>query len=155
MQLRKAVESKGFPHFIAMLLWTLPVLSLVFSVNFSVAITGAVANGGFKVIMLFHLLMIFLPVACCLVFYSIRNEGTAERWTIGLSVLTILFSIANISLHFFNGLALLMKATEVISWSLYNIASSISLYKVSILYVPRALKEYARIEKETPKAIQR
>jgi len=150
MRLRKVVESKSFPHFLALLLWTLPTISLVFNLNLSVAITGAVANSGLKVIMLFHLLMLFLPVACCLVFCTVINEGIAERCILSLLVLTILFSIVNISLHFTNGQALPMKATEVISWSLYNIASSLSLYKVSVLYVSCSLKRDARIEKEIP-----
>ena len=150
MQLRQVVESKSFPHFLATLLWTLPVTSLVSNMRFSVAITGAVANGGLKVIMPFHLLMLFLPVACCLIFCTIRHEGITEKCIIGLSAMTILFSTANILLHFVNGLVLPMKTTEVISWSLYNTASSISLYKVSVLYVPPALKRYAGIQKEKP-----
>jgi len=150
MQLRQVVESKSFPHYLAMLLWAVPTITLVFNVNFSVAMTGAVANGGLKVIMLFHLLMLFSPFACCLAFYSTRNEGIAETCIICLSILAILFAIANISIRFFDGLALLMKATEVISWSLYNIASSISLYKVSTLYVSPALERYTGIQKEKP-----
>jgi len=150
MQLRKVVESKSFPHLLALLLWTLLTVSLVFNLNLSVGITGAVANSGLKVIMLFHLLLLFLPVACCLVFCTIANEGIAERCILGLLVLTILFSIVNISLHFVNDLALPMKVAEVISWSLYNIASSISLYRVSVLCVSRGPKRYARIEEEIP-----
>lgn len=149
MQLRKAVGNKMFPHFLATFQWTLLVISLAFNLNFSVAVTGAVANDGLKVIMLFHLWMLFFPVVLCLIFYGIRKEGIAERCIIGLSMITILFSIVNISLHFVNDLVLLMKATEVIAWSLYNSMFSVSMYKMSIVFLLPIMRRSVKIEKET------
>lgn len=148
MQLRKAVENKMFPHFLATFQWTLLVISLAFNLNFSVTVTGAVANGGLKVIMLFHLWMLFSPVVLCLTFYRIRKEGMVERCIIGLSMITILFSIVNTSLHFVNDLALLMKATEVIAWSLYNSMFSVSMYKISIGFLLPVLRRFAEVEEE-------
>jgi hypothetical protein len=149
MQIRKAVKNKMFPHFLSAFQWTLLVLSLAFDLNFSVAVTGAVASGGLKVIMLFHLWMLLLPAALCLVFYRIRKEGKAERYIIGLSMITVFFSIVNISLHFVNDLALLMKATEVIAWSLYNCMFSMSVYKISTTFLLPILRRLVEIEKET------
>lgn len=148
MQVRKAVENKMFPHFLSTLQWTLLVISLAFNLNFSVAVTGAVAKGGLKVIMLFHLWILLLPVVLCLIFYRIRKEGMAERYIIDLSIITILFSIVNISLHFVNDLILLMKATEVIAWSLYNCMFSISIYKISIMFLLPIRRGSVKIEEE-------
>lgn len=148
MKLRKAVENKMFPHFLSTFQWTLLVISLVFNMNFLVAVTGAVANGGLKVIMLFHLWMLSFPVVSCLIFYRIREEGMAERYIIGLSMITILFSIVNITLRFVNDLALLMKVTEVIAWSLYNSLFSVSVYKISIVFILPILRRFTKIEKK-------
>lgn len=148
MQIRKAVENKMFPHFLYTFQWTLLVISLAFNLNFSVAVTGAVANGGLKVIMLFHLWMLFFPAVFCLIFYRIRKEGIAERCIIGLSMITILFSIVNISLHFVDDLVLLMKAAEVVAWSLYNSVFSVSVYKISIVFLLPVLRRFVKIEKE-------
>lgn len=149
MQLRKAVENEMFPHFLAIFQWIPLVISLAFNLNFSVTVTGAVANGGLKVIMLFHLWMLFSPVVLCLIFYRIRKKGIAERYIIGLSVITILFSIVNVSLHFVNNLIFLMKATEVIAWSLYNSMFSVSIYRISIVFLLPVLKRSVQIKKET------
>ena len=149
MQLRKAVENKMFPHFLATFQWIVLVISLAFDLNFSVTVTGAVANGGFKVIMLFHLCMLFFPVILCLIFYRMRKEGIAERCIMGLSMITILFSSVNISLHFVNDFVLLMKATEVVAWSLYNSMFSVSIYKFLVVFLLPILKRFVKIEKET------
>lgn len=149
MQLQKAFRNKMFPHFLATFQWALLVISLAFNLNFSVAVTGAVANGGLKVIMLFHLWMLFFPVVLCLIFYRIKKEGIAERCVIGLSMITILFSIVNISLHFVNDLVLLMKATEVVAWSFYNSMFSVSVYKISVMLLLPILRRSIKIEKET------
>jgi len=116
--------------------------------NFVVFVTGAVANGGLKVIMLFHIWVLFFPVVLCPLFYRIRKEGIAERCIIGLSMITLLFSMANISLHFVDNLVLLMKATEVVAWSLYNGMFSISIYKISIRSLPPVLGRLVKFEKE-------
>lgn len=148
MQLRKAVENKTFPHFLATFLWALLVITLAFNANVSIAVTGAVANGGLKVIMLFHLLLLFLPAVLCLISYRVRNEGIAEESIIALSILTICFSIINISLHFVNDFVLLMKATEVVAWSLYNIVFAVSIYRISSVVLLPFLEGYVKIEKE-------
>jgi hypothetical protein len=146
MQLRKVVERKIVPHLLATFQWALLITGLAFNANFAVVVTGSMANGGMKVIMLFNLLMFFLPVALCLMFFTVRKEGIVERCIISLSVMTILFSIANISLHFINDFVLLMKATEVIAWGLYNGTFSVSVYRISVVFLLPVLK---KIRKET------
>jgi len=148
MQLRRAVQNKMFPHFLAMLQWILLVISLAFNLNFSALVTGAVANGGLKAIMPFHLWMFFFPAVLCPLFYGIRREGIAERCIIGLSGITIFFSIVNISLHFVNDFVLLMRATEVVAWSLYNSMFSMSIYRISIVFLLPVLKRYEKVERE-------
>ncbi len=66
-----------------------------------------------------------------------------------LSMITILLSIVNVSLHFVNDLVLLMKATEVVAWSLYNSMFSMSVYKISIAFLLPVLKRFVKIEEET------
>ena len=149
MQIRKTVENKMFPHFLSTFQWALLVISLALNLNFPVAVTGAVASGGLKVIMLFHVWMLLFPVVLCLIFCRIRKEGKVERCIIDLSIITILFSIVNISLHFVNDLVLIMKATEVVAWSLYNSLFSVSMYKISIMFLLPVKKRSAKIEKET------
>jgi len=150
IKLRKAVENKMFPHFLATSQWISLVTSLAFDVNFSVAVTGAVANGGLKIVMLFHIWMLFSAVVLCLIFYRMRKEGIAERSIIVLSVLTVLFSIVNVSLHFVNNFVLLMKTTEVVAWSLYNSTFSVSVYKISIVFLLPVLRRFVQTQqKET------
>lgn len=148
-QLHKVLESKMFPHFLAMFQWTLLVMSIVFNKNFSVAVTGAVANDGLKVIMLFHLWMPFFAIVLCTMFYRIRKEGIAERCIISLSIIVFLFSIANISLHFVDDFVLLMKATELVAWSFYNAVFSISIYKILVVFLPFLPRRFAKSKKET------
>lgn len=149
IQLRRAVENKMFPHFLATFQWASLVVSLAFNLNISVAVTGAITNGGLKVIMFFHIWMLFFAAVLCLIFYRVRKEGIAERCIIGISMITILFSIVNISLHFVNDFVLLMKATEVIAWSLYNSMFSVSVYKISTVFLLPVLIRHKKIEKET------
>lgn len=148
MQLRRVIENKMLPHFLVTFQWALLVISLASNLNFSVVVTGAVANGGLKVIMLFHLCLLFFPVVLCPIFYRIRKGGIAERYIIGLSMISILFSTVNVSLHFVNNLAFLMKITEVVAWSLYNAMFSVSMYKISIVFLLPSLKRLAEIEKD-------
>jgi hypothetical protein len=149
MQLRKAVENEMFPHFLVAFQWILLVISLAFNLNPSVTVTDAVANGGLKVIMLFHLWMLFFPFVLCLMFYRIREKGIAERCIIGLSLITVSFSIVNICLHFVNDFVLLMKATEVVAWSLYNGMFSVSIYKILVVSLSPVLRKLVEIQKET------
>jgi len=149
MQLRKAVENKMFPHLLAIFQWVFLVISLAFNLDFSVAVTGAVANGGLKVIMLFHLWMLSFPFVLCLLFYRIRKEGIAERCIIALLIITTFFSAVNIFLYFANDLALLMKATEVVAWSLFNCMFSVSMYKISIVLLLPIIEGYVKIQRET------
>jgi hypothetical protein len=150
IKLRKAVENKMFPHLLSASQWISLVTSLVFDLNFSVAVTGAVANGGLKIIMLFHIWMLFSAAVLCLIFYRIRKVGIAVRCIIALSVITVLFSIVNVSLHFVNDFALLMKTTEVVAWSLYNGTFSMSVYKIAIVFLLPVLRRSVQTqEKET------
>jgi len=148
MRLSNAVADKMFPHFLATLQWTLLVVSLAFNLNFSVAVTGAMANDGLKVIMLFHFWMLFSSAVLCLSFYRMRKEGVVERFIASLSIIALAFSIGNIILHFVNGFAVLMKALEVIAWSLYNSIISASAYKISIRFLWPALRRFADVKEE-------
>ncbi|UCF58462.1 MAG: hypothetical protein JSV15_05140, partial [Candidatus Bathyarchaeota archaeon] len=119
-------------------------------------VTGAVANGGLKIIMLFHIWMLFSAAVLGLIFYRIRKEGVAERCIVVLSMITILFSIVNVSLHFVDDFVLLMKTTEVVAWSLYNSMFSVSIYKISIVFVLPVLRGFVRTrEKETPSDVEK
>lgn len=148
MQFHKAVENKMFPHFLATAQWALLVTILAFKLNFSVVVTGAVANGGLKVIMLFHLWMLFFPVVLCLMLYRVRKEGIAESCIIVLSMIAFSSSILNVSLHFVNDFVLLMKAAEVVAWVLFNSVFSVSLYKISIVFLLPVLGRLVKVEKE-------
>lgn len=148
MQLRKAVENKMFPHLLTAFQWIFLVISLAFNLNYSVAVTGAVANNGLKAIMLFHVWMLLFPVVLCLLFYRIRKEGISDKYAFGLSIITILFSLVNVFLHFVNDLALVMKATEVVAWSLYNFVFSVSMYKISIVFLFPTVRRGVRTQKE-------
>jgi hypothetical protein len=148
MQLRRAVESKMLPHLLAVFQWIFLVISLAFNLNYSVAVTGAVANTGLKVIMLFHVWMLCFPVVLCLLFYRVRKEGIVDKCTFDLSIMTFLFSLVNVFLYLVNDLALLMKATEVVAWSLYNCIFSVSLYKISIVFLLPILRRAVRTQKE-------
>jgi hypothetical protein len=148
MQLRKAVKNKMFPHLLAAFQWIFLVTSLAFNLNYSVAVTGAVANNGLKAIMLFHVWMLFFPVVLCLLFYRIRDDGIADKCAFGLSIITILFSLVNVFLYFVNELVILMKAAEVVAWSLYNCVFSVSMYKISIVFLLPIIRRAVRTQKE-------
>ena len=150
MKLREALQSKMFSHFLATLLWALAVVTLALDLNSSIAVTGAAASGGYKIILLFHLWLFLLPVVCCLMLFKIRKEGSAERCIFSVSIIAILFSTANISLRFVDGFALLMKATEVIAWSLCNILFSASIYRICTACLLPALRNSVRIESKAP-----
>jgi hypothetical protein len=130
MQLLKAVENKMFAHFLATFQWALLVLVLALNLNSSVVITGATAHGGLKIITVLHLWMLLVPTILCLVFYRTRKNGMAKKGTIGLSLMTIVFSFAALALHFTNEMALLMKAIEIAAWSSYHGVFFVSLYKI-------------------------
>ena len=61
VQLRKAVGNKIAPHILCLFQWASLVLSLAFNLNISVAVTGALADGGLKVILHFHIWMLLFP----------------------------------------------------------------------------------------------
>lgn len=149
MHVRRAVENRMFPHVLSAFQWILLVSCLVFSLNFSVAVTGAVANGGLKVITFFHLWMLFFPAVLGPAFYRIRKMGKIERYIMSLSVITASFTIANLSLHLVDGFALLMKTVEVIAWSLYNCMFPLSMYKISITFLLPTIRRFAGIDRET------
>ena len=148
MKLLEALACKMFPHFLATLMWGLVIVSLAADVNFSIAVTGAVAGGGYKVILLFHIWMFLMPAICCLMFFTIRKEGIAERCIFSVSITALLFSTASLSLHFVNDFVLVMKATEVTAWSLCNILFSASIYRIYIACLSPALKKSTRIARK-------
>jgi hypothetical protein len=151
VQLRNIFRSNKLPHILATFQWAILILSLAFNVHFTVSVTGAVANGGLKVIMLFSVWMLFFSGILCALFYRIRKEGAEEKSIITLSILTALFSGANISLHFANDLILIMKATEVIAWALYNGTFFVSLYKISSAFLLPALRKDEEMKQREPR----
>ncbi len=134
MQLRSILGSSKLPHILAAFQWAILVLALALNLHFTVSVTGAVANGGYKVITLFSVWMLFFSSILCLMFYRI-GKGVAEKGILLLSILTMLFSGTSISLHFVNDLVLAMKATEVIAWTCYNGTFFVSLYQVSRVFL--------------------
>jgi len=98
--------------------------------NFSVFVTGAVTQGGFKVIMIHHLAVPFLSILLALIFYKSRKEGTAEKCIACLSVITSAIGLSSIYLYFVDEFVLLMKGTELVAWCLYNVMFSISMYTI-------------------------
>jgi hypothetical protein len=113
---------------------------MTFGVHFSVAVPGGLSNGGLKVIMDFQLLMFFSSFVSCLLFLRLRREGIVERCTAALLMITVFFSIVNISLHFVNDLVLMMKITEVIAWSSYNIMFALIAYGIFRVYAVQVWK---------------
>jgi hypothetical protein len=149
MQLRKAVGNRMFPHTLGVLQWAVLILTLAFNPNISVVVTGAIADGGLKVLMLFHIWMFFFSSLLGLIFYRIGIDGTAERFIFRLSMATVMLSVVNIILHFINDFALLMKITELATWSSFNIMLSVSVYKIIIVFLLPTLTKSSKIEGET------
>ena len=129
VQSRDILKNSKLPHILAAFQWAILILTLAFNLYFTVSVTGAVANGGHKVITLFSVWMLFFSGILCLIFYRIR-KGVAEKGILFLSIFTMFFSGAHISLHFVNDLLIIMKATEVIAWTCYNGIFFVSLYQV-------------------------
>jgi uncharacterized membrane protein len=113
-------------------------------------VTGAVADGGLKVIMLFSVWMLFFSGILCALFYRIRKEGFEEKSIFTLSILTALFSAVNISFYFVDGSILMMKATEVIAWALYNGTFFMSMYKISSAFLLPALRKDEEMKQGEP-----
>jgi hypothetical protein len=151
VQLRNALKSNKLPHILATFQWAILILGLAFNLHLTVFVTGAVANGGLKVIMLFSVWMLFFSGMLCALFYRIRKEGAEEKSIIALSIFTALFSGANISLHFANDLILIMKATEVIAWTLYNGMFFVSMYKISSAFLLPALRKDEEMKQGEPR----
>lgn len=148
MQPRKALGNKMLPHLLAAFQWILLIMILALKMNFSIVVTGAVANGGLKVIMLFPFWLLSFSIALCLILYKMRKDGIAERCALGLSLITILFSSMDIFLHFVNDLILFMKVTEVAAWVFYNSAISVSIYKIFVSLLLPTLRRFTEIENE-------
>ena len=131
---RKAFSNKMLSYFLVAFQWLLIVLLMTFGVRFSVAVPGGLSNGGLKVIMDFQLFMFFSSFVSCLLFLRLRREGIVERRVAVLLMITVSFSIVNISLHFVNDLVLMMKITEVVAWSSYNIVFALIAYGIFHVY---------------------
>lgn len=143
----KALGNKMFSYFFVAFQWLLIVVILVFNLHFSVAVASGLANGALKVVMSFHVLMLLFPAISCCLFLRLRKQGIVERCILALSAITVLLSIVNISLHFVNNLVLLMKTSEVAAWSLYSIIFSLSVYKISYVYLIPIWRRNAEIGK--------
>lgn len=137
-------------HILVMLQWVVLVLVLALDLNFSVAVTGSMASGGLKVIMLFHLWMFLFPAFLSLLFFRIEKKGPKNKGSIGFSLIAVLFSIAHISLHLVNDLIPLMKAVEVIAWSAYNCMCFVSLYEILVALSSTFLGRPAEIKESGP-----
>jgi len=148
-RLHEVIKGRVFPHFAVMFQWALLVMIITLNLNFSIAVTGAVANGGLKLVLVFHLWMLFVPAALCIMFYRTRKVGMPEKCIVFLSIAILLLSIANIYLHFVDESLSLMKLTEVIAWTLYNGMFSVSVYTVSTRILLPALARAGEIETET------
>jgi hypothetical protein len=148
VQLRNTLKISTLSHILAAFQWVILVLSLAVDLNLAVFVTGAVANGGLKVIMLFNVWVLLFSSILFSLFFRIRKEGIVEKINASLSFLTILFSAANISLHFANDLILMMKATEVIAWTFYNSVFFVSVYKISNVLLFPALREDTEMKQE-------
>lgn len=151
MRLLKAFEDKLLPHYLATLLWFLLVIVASLNPNLPLIVPGTVAWGGLKMVMLFSVLLLVIPVVLCVALQRIRPKGIAERYVIVISVATAIFAFINVSLHFVDEYILLMKTTEVIAWGLYNTIIPVSVYKVSIAFLERSstLRRFLRANKET------
>lgn len=144
------LRSSKLPHILATFQWAILILTLAFNLHFTVFVTGAVADGGLKVIMLFSVWMLFFSSILCGLFYRIRKEGFEEKSIFTLSILTALFSAVNISFYFVDGLILMMKATEVIAWALYNGTFFVSMYKISSAFLLPALRKDEEMKQGEP-----
>ena len=150
MQLRNILKSNKLPHILATFQWAILILTLAFNLHFAVFVTGAVADDGLKVIMLFRVWMLFFSITLSGLFYRIRKEGVEEKSIFILSILTALFSAVNISLYFVDGLILIMKATEIIAWALYNGTFFVSMYKISGIFLLPTLRKDKEMKQGEP-----
>lgn len=148
-RLHEVIKGRVFLHCAVMFQWTLLVMIITLNLNFSVAVTGAVANDGLKTVLVFHLWMLFVPGVLSIMFYRIRKSGMPEKCIVFLSIANLLLSIVNIYLHFVDDSLSLMKSTEVIAWTLYNGIFSVSVYTVSTRILLPALGRAGEIENET------
>jgi hypothetical protein len=96
----------------------------------------------------FPVFLLFSSVFSCLLFLRLRKEGIVEKLIALLLVTAALFSIVNISLHFVNDLVLMMRITEVVAWSSYNIMFALIAYRIFHAYVVPA---WRGSRSETPK----
>jgi len=150
VQLRNILKSNKLPHILATFQWAILILILAFNLHFAVFVTGAVADDGLKVIMLFRVWMLFFSITLSGLFYRIRKEGVEEKSIFILSILTALFSAVNISLYFVDGLILIMKATEIIAWALYNGTFFVSMYKISGIFLLPTLRKDKEMKQGEP-----
>jgi len=141
MQLAKVTKSKMFPHFLVVSNSILLVLIVELNLNFVVVATGAVADGGVKVLTIFHLWMPLFSIGLSPLFYRTRREGAAEKAIIIISAMVLVFSGINIGFHFLDDFVLFMKAAEVVAWVLYNVMFAISIYKILAALVLRSSME--------------
>ena len=151
MRLRSILRSNRLPHILATFQWAILILTLVFNVNFTVFVTGAVAASGLKVIMLFSLWILLFSGMLCAFFYRIRREGVEEKTILVLSVFTAFFSGANIFFHFIDEFVLIMQVTEVIAWGFYNGIFFVSMYKIFSVFVLPALSKDEEMKRGEPR----
>jgi hypothetical protein len=138
MQLVKAAKSKMLPHFLVVFNSVLLVLIVELNLNLVVVVTGAVADGGVKVLTVFHLWMPLFSIGLSPLFYRIRREGVTEKAIIIISAMVVVFSSVNIGFHFVDNFVLFTKAAEVATWALYSVMFSMSIYKILAALVLRS-----------------
>lgn len=140
----KALENKTFPHIVMFFQWCSLVLLVAFNLNFAVLVTGAVAQGGFKVIMVYNILVPFFSILLFPIFYRIRKAGAAAKFIAILSVVASVIGFSGICLNFVDDFVFLMKSTEFAAWSLYNIMFSLSMYEVLATLLMSIRRWFAR-----------
>ena len=137
-RLSTTVESSMFPHLLVIIQWLLLLTGIMSFLNFPLIIPGSTANGELKVIMASHLWVLLFSTVLCYLFYRHWHRGLADKWIVGISMMTALFSIANFALHFINNFLLLMWTMEIIAWTFYLMVFTTSLYKILVKFISSA-----------------
>jgi hypothetical protein len=130
MRYLKTLENRAYPHVVMFFQWVFLTMLIGSNFNFSVFVTGAVTQGGFKVIVIYHLMVPLLSILLLPIFYKARKEGIAEKCITCLSVITSAIGLSSVYLYFVDDFVFLMKGTELAAWCLYNVMFSISMYTI-------------------------
>jgi len=148
MRFRRVSEHKMFPHFLTMLQWALLLVLMAFDLDFPITATGATVQGGFKIIVFSHVLISVFSIIILVSFSVKGNKGMTEKCILVLSALTSAVSLTNILLHLVNGLVILMIVAQIITWSLFSVTFSVSVYKVLVETLTPVPKRFDALEQK-------